>query len=225
MLLITIGGTSASAFSTSVSQTLLKSKCVGKTTPIYWRGGYPQTTNFSPTVHEPHGTVVLCYYKYQLASKGTDGDYYGIEVVSSWTHEPVDFDWDPAYLSQYATSDTASKDQVYDSTPTYTSNHSCATAVSVGLSLGMFSVSTPIVVCSGTKITATNPWSQGSTWTCGYANSVTKVDTGFVQKVKHGVVPTFKVGFTVPYYIYYTYPGGGLWKITSSYNYYNYTGI
>lgn len=226
-LLATLGGTSVYGFTTSVSQTLLKSKCV-QSPAIKWRGGSTGTTTIYPYTAEPHGTVTICYYKYQLSSKGADGDYYGVELQSTWTPAGSDFPYDPAYMSQYISSDTASKDQVYASTPTFTSSHSCSTGFSVGINIGIFSISTTPKVCSGYKVNAISSGisaSLGHTWTMTQVNYVRHIDLGFVQKVKHGVVPTYKVGFQIPFYIYKAQTVGDPWKITPDWVYYNYTGI
>lgn len=224
MLVATLS-TTTYGFSTSVAQTLLKSRCDGKITLIHWRGGNPGTTTTYPYGNEPNGTVVVCYYKYRLASAGPDGDYYGIEVVSTWSPAASLFPFDQATMRQYGISNTDSKDQVYDSTPSFTSSRSCTSPFTVSVNVGPFSVSTTPELCSGHTVTVINPGSTGATWQCTQAAYLRIVDTGFVQKVRHGVVPQFWVSFQIPYYIYTHQPIGDPWKITPDWIYYNYSGI
>jgi hypothetical protein len=172
-----------------------------------------------PLVHEPHGFMSYCYYVYYLGDKVADGDIYGVDIESNWTLSSFDFDFAPAHFAQYAGSDTVTKDSIFASTPTRTSTTGCSSPFTIGIGAGPISVSTDYKVCSSNTAYAIGVTSAMATWYGNQAHHVRHVEDTFVQKVAHGSVPKFSIGFQVPYYIY-TQLSSGLWRVTPDYNFY-----
>lgn len=222
ILVLVVGAAPVAGFSSSVGQTLLKSKC---TSSISWRGGDPGTSMYYPYSYDPHGTVYWCYYKYQLSSAGPDGDYYGVDVVSYWTEAGSPFSYEQAVMRQYATSTSATKDLVYASTPPKTSSKDCSSLFTITISFAIFSVSTTPAWCSGYTVSRVSSSTNGATWQANQAGKIRKVETTYLQKVAHGENPFFFVGFQIPEYIYTAQSVGDPWKITAAWDYVSYSNL
>jgi hypothetical protein len=212
----------AAGIYSSVPATILKSVCSSRSTPMTWRGG----ENHWNTSDLPHGTVVVCYTKYRLQDQDATGDYYAIEVSSEYTLSAATvYPSDPAVASQYAISDTASKDDRYGWTRAYTSSRSCTSPFTVGLNVAIFSISTTPEACSSYSVYVLNPGTRGATWQTTYAGEMRDIETTFVQKVPNGVVPTYSIQFRIPYYIYrYDANFSGYW-VTQDSIFKTYTGV
>jgi hypothetical protein len=224
LALVTATPALAATFWANVPAYPIASKCVGRDNygnpTISWRGGDPVHTVFYPYNNEPHGKMYLCYYTYRLGTKTADGDYYAVDLKTVWQGQAF-FTNHQATAIQYVESNRSSKDQIFDSTPTYTSNVSCTAPVSVGISAGYISVSTEFQVCSGTTVSAVG-WSMGGDWSTNSALNVRTIETSFFQKVAHGLVPTFTIEFAVPYYTYQQV-GTQEWSITRAWHWYDYS--
>lgn len=211
-------------FSSSVSAKPIASKCVGRDSngnpTIPWRAGDPVNTIFYPYNNEPHGKMYLCYWTYLLGKKSADGDYYAVHLKTVWEGESLYTDHEAPAI-QYVESNRSSKDSIWDSTPTYTSNETCSIPVAVGINVGYISIGTEFKVCRGTTVSAVR-WSMGTDWSTNDVLHVRTIETAFSQKVRHGLVPTFTIEFAVPYYTY-TQVGAQEWKITRAFNWYDYS--
>ncbi len=213
----------SATFWSQVPAHLLKSACVGRDSngnpTITWRGGHVGDDYgkfWNPANYAPHGKMYFCYYVYRLGDKTADGDVYAVDLRSVWNESGV-WDSESAIGAQYVSSNTATKDSIWDSTPTFTSNNSCTTPVTIRLSASIFSVSTQYSVCSGETITVTRG-SKVATWNIPRAAKVRSVETSYYQKVAHNARPTFTIWFEVPYYNYkttYDAYGDPWWSVTS----------
>ena len=174
----------------SPSASIVDSQCSAK---YKWQGAVTPGSGY------PEGTVKFCAYKYRLADKDKNGDYYAVVTQSVWTFTGNQAG-NEAPMSQSIKSNTGSIDNVYSATKSYTSSASCSTPVTLSVSLGIFSVSTEPKLCSGYKFTRSVSSSTQAVWSSNTAGGLRNVETSFSQKVAEGKMPTYKVVFSMPQY-------------------------
>ncbi len=174
----------------SPSASIVDSEC---SITYRWQGAVTPGSGY------PQGTVKFCAYKYRLADKDKNGDYYAVVAQSVWTFSGNQAG-NEAPMSQSIKSNTGSIDNVYSATKSYTSSASCSTPVTLSVSLGVFSVSTEPKLCSGYKFTRSVSSSTRAVWSSNTAGGLRNVATSFNQKVAEGKTPTYTVVFSMPQY-------------------------
>jgi hypothetical protein len=214
-----------SSFFSNVPAYPIKSNCVGRTNNdgalISWRGGEEWYSSYwDPRITSPHGAMYFCYATYRLGPKTADGDWYAVDLRTVWRPQDITWDWQPAFERQIISSNKTAKDYQFDGTPDYTSNQSCDSSVSVGFSVGLFSVGTSMNVCSGEKVDRSSLSWTGASWAVDSVHRAKLVETAYVQKVAHGVVPTFTLTVRVPYYTYEYVGWPTYWEVTPKWDEY-----
>lgn len=202
-----ISSSGATAFS-GVSTSILGSGCTSRSSPMKWWGAYPYISGQT----WPKGTVYVCWTKYRLKDNDPNGDYYAMEAVSQWTYSSGYAAGD-AQMYQLISSSASSKDNVYNSTGSFTASTDCSASFSVGFSVGPFGVSTSEQLCKSYTVSRFSYGSTSMGWTSAKAGKLRTVRTTFVQKVAQGVVPKFTAEFAIPQY--YNDWNGSNWVPTS----------
>lgn len=186
-----------------------------------YAGGYPvQGAQYGDRWATGH--VYVCYTKYRISDGDPNGDYYALVADSHWTYSAGNKSY-PARMYQFVASNATSKDNVYGSTPGFTSNQSCSTSFSVSFGVGPFSVSTSPRVCSGYTVSRTTYSYVRSNWQAEKVGGLSNVETAYSQKVANGTVPKFEVHFAIPNYGHYY--NGSYWQTTANWTWVDWYGV
>ena len=238
---------SGSALASAVGWSMTAHPIVSSCRTVGWHGGSPSGIYHTQYVPPPgvgaylsdlpHGVMTICYYTYS-GDQTSDGDYYLAEAQAQISTDSStysrDYSW-PANTTFWVSSNIAPKDAVIAATPGDKSTSSCGRSFSVGVNLGIFSVSTDLQECSGYTISeGTYSNKQGADWYTGTSGEVQLMSGAYVQKVPHGSSPTFTIQFAVPTYTYTnlgldpdgcanSYPGCYKYSISPSWTYYTYS--
>lgn len=176
---------------------------------IVWRGGKPRKNlKEDPASTEPHGTATVCWTLYRDASAEA-GDIYRVVLDSRWAPAEAKNGFTAAFMSQSVRSNTKPEKGNVDYTPTATARQDCM-PLSVGLSVGALlaiSVGTTFEAC-GVAVTVTLSrlgipgQALGAVWSAPTAGGLRRVETQYVQRVKHGAKPSYQIEFKIPSYVY-----------------------
>ena len=140
-------------------------------------------------------------------------DYYLVYSSSDFTRTAGSANLAAPSYQQVTSSRTASGN-VYGATKPYSSNVSCSTALSVGVSAGPFSATVTPSLCSGYSVTRPSVGPTAASWYAAKAGGVPHMQSTFYQKVPQGTVPIFTVNFYRPTYTHVWY-ANLYWKETS----------
>ena len=189
----------ASAYSPSISTSVVDSGCSSQTSKYRWSG------DVTPGLGYPTGLVYVCFSKLKWLSSDSRADYYSVVLQSYWTFDG-NRQGNKAPMGQSVTSNLGTLDNVYSATGSWTSNKSCTTPVSLSVGYGPFSISTSPQICSGYKTTRSTYSSTGASWSSTQAGGLSKVETVLNQKVAKGQNPKYTVRFSIPTYYYVSAP-------------------
>jgi hypothetical protein len=214
LLAATGAGASAKAVEEHAQRRLIKdSDCTSQKRPLKWNGGLP--TGITPSTW-PRGTVVVCWVKRKIKDGDRHGDYYKVILKTEWKLKKGAAGY-PAELHQAVVSSADSKDNVYSATKSFVSSHECSDAFSVDFGLGPFSLSTSPKICKDYKVSRYHYDTNDTYWKSLHAGKTPRVATGFVQKVREGVVPKFDFVFAIPRYDNVWNEAGGYWESTKDF--------
>lgn len=147
----------------------------------------------------PRGKVKFCAWKYKMSDSDRYFDYYLVYASADYSRSAGYVSLSaPAYL--YIDSNRGASGQVYGSTRSYTSNRSCSSAFTVGVSAGPFQATVTPKVCKGYSVSRTGSGAYGAGWKAAKVGGVNDMQTTFYQKVPQGKVPIFTVSFYRPTY-------------------------
>lgn len=199
---------SSASVSASVSLSIRASQC---STSLSWAGANPSTAYASASW--PRGSVKFCAFKYRMADSDPYYDYYLVYASSDYSRSAGSASLAaPAY--QQLDSNRAASGNVFGSTKSYTSNASCETAFSVGVSAGPFSAQVTPKVCSGYTVSRYYSGASGAGWYAAKVGGVSDMQSTFYQKVPQGTTPIFTVNFFRPTYQHVWY-ADLYWKETA----------
>lgn len=188
---------SSSSQRISPSAALQKTKCSNQTSKIKYTGGYPYNGVFPD--RPASGEVVVCYRKWRFVDDDPRYDYYALEAESSWTYKSGKRNF-PARMYQFIASNKTSQQNVYSSTPTFTSSTSCGREFEVSFAVGPIEIGTSQQVCNSYTVTRSAYTANRSNWTSSKAGGLKMVTTVYYQKVPAGAAPKFDVNFAIPQY-------------------------
>ena len=180
----------------SLAASIVGSGCTSQTSRIGWWGSNESQVTMA---YQPKGDVYVCWIKYRLNDSDPNGDYYSMVATSNWRHTAGQASYTASH-NQSIRSSVAAKDNVYGSTPSFTSSRDCSSAFTVSYGVGPVSVSTTPSLCSSHTVTRGSQSSSNAFWSSSRAGRVRVVETSLTQKVPQGVVPRYDVSFAIPQY-------------------------
>lgn len=199
---------------------LIKSYCT-RSNPTYWWGMTVQDSVVHPN-NAPRGSVYFCMYKYRIADADPSFDYYTIAIQSFWTTTSGTTTY-TALMNQSVYSNWAAREDVYNATPTFTSNQSCSTPLQIQFTVGMFAVGVSPQICSGYSVNQISETVRGAAWSTARVGKVVGLETAYAQKIPNGgSTPRFDVQFKVPQYI--ASWTGNYWHYTAAWQNVTYAG-
>jgi hypothetical protein len=199
---------SSAAVSASVSLSIRASQC---SSTYSWAGANVSTAYAAASW--PRGSVNFCAWKYQMKDSDPYFDYYLVYGVSSYSRSAGSANLAaPAY--QQLDSSRSASGGVYGATKSYTSNVSCNSSLSVGVSAGPFSATVTPSLCSGYSVSRYYSGPSGNGWKATKVGGVKSLQSTFYQKVPQGTKPIFTVNFIRPTYRHVWY-GNLYWKETA----------
>lgn len=212
--------TPASAVPQGTSVSIVSSKCVGRDgngkPTIAWVGaGWENPSKPIYLKTRPAGKLMTCFWKFKFSDKDKKYDYWGASVQSYWVRTSGDAKYAAPANHQISSSKTA-KGGVFDGTNSYKSSKSCTQQVDVGVTVGVFSITTPIQACKKFAMSAARVSNSAGYWKIPKVGGFTRVETAYMQKVKQGAKPKFSMGVNYPNYGYKWSEGRGHWVPVAS---------
>lgn len=170
----------------------------GQATTPWWGGSYsPSAPIYKDT--RPRGKMKGCMRKYKVTDVDKNYDYWGLGIVTEWTHTGGNERY-AATVMHDVTSNKTARSQDYDATRSYTSRTTCGREWSVGMALKLLDVSTVFQVCKDYTVTLSHYDERGALWTTTKAGGIRRVSTRYYQKVPKGKEPTFTATVYIPQY-------------------------
>jgi hypothetical protein len=212
--------TPANAVPHGTSVSIVSSKCVGRDSngkpTIAWTGaGWENPSKKIYLKTRPSGKLMTCFWKFKFSDRDKKYDYWGASVQSYWVRSKGEAKYSAPANHQISSSKTA-KGGVFDGTNSYKSSKSCSQQVDVGVTVGVFSVATPIQACKSYKMTASRVSDSSGYWKIPKVGGFTRVETAYMQKVKQGAKPKFSMAVNYPNYGYKWSDARGHWIPTAS---------
>lgn len=214
LVIASLQPTRAQAYAVSVPVTILSSTCTsGKAT---WRGEVQSFQGYWPGYQpiQPTGKFQLCVVKLKLKDSDKRGDYYALDVTTTFTpdasyqeavQDGASNFFGPEPFNVRNASSEAAIDNVYDATPNLVQSTS-AGGVTASFAIGPISISSASQLDAYTTVTRTSLTSTHAEWAGPYASSVSKLETVYSVKVKQRkkgqAAPVMSAILTAPYVTY-----------------------
>ena len=161
-----------------------------------WYGSASDTASKSASSkYRVSGKMYTCFAKYRIDDEDSKYDYYVAGIDTTWEYTKGRTHYRAKAVLLVASNLTATEAR---GTGTYVSASDCRRQVDVGLSLGVFSVSTPMQICEDYSVKLENARTTGARWTMANVGKAAGFEVMYIQKVKAGKKPTFTMTTSVP---------------------------
>jgi hypothetical protein len=163
-----------------------------------WRGGFigPKPDKYTKTF----GKFGLCLVKYKIDDKERRYNYYALEAMVYYRAKNVSTLGGSGSLS--VRSDMEAKDGFFFASPSQR-GESCSEPVTISLSYGFVSGSVTPRICDEKVVKRKAQTTRGGRWATANVAKTGKWDVVYIQKVRRGSVPKFKVRMVWPFYAYH----------------------
>jgi hypothetical protein len=161
-----------------------------------WYGSASDTASKqASSKYRVSGKMYTCFAKYRIVDEDSNYDYYAAAIDTKWEYTKGRTHYRAKAVLQVASSVTAT---VARGTDTYVSASACSRQVDVGLTLGVFSVATPMQICEDYSVKLENARTTGARWTMANVGKADNFEVMYIQKVTAGKKPTFTMTTSVP---------------------------
>ena len=202
---------------TTISIKPINTKCTDKQDRVKWKGGEPQYSHLGNVQSRPRGSMYICWSLYKVREDRRKFDWWVAYLETRWYNADGPTQWTAdAYMSQQIGSSQWAADNTESATGSFTSNRECGTPFSISAGFFGASVSTTQQLCDDYRVTRGVFDGNSALWETGKVGKVDRIETVFMQKVRHGSTrPKFKYWVEIPRYSYEH--NGAIWIRNTKY--------
>lgn len=166
------------------------------------------------------GTASFCVWKYRLDDEDKNYDYYMVFADATYKHTDGYQSLDASGYIDITSNKTGS---ITSATGSYSSSKSCTSALSIGVSLGIFSATITPQLCKGNSVTRTGVGGTYAAYSTPNVGEAPSMEGAYLQRVPNGTVPVYTVTFKRPTYSHKYDSGAQLYRETAAWT--NWTAI
>lgn len=211
-------GSSVPANAAASANVALKVRASSCSQTYSWAGKNVGTSY--PGAFWNRGNASFCVWKYRLDDEDKAYDYYMVFADATYKHTGGYQSLDAAGYIDITSNKTGSLSKASGG---YTSSKACSSALSVGFSLGVFSVNLTPQLCKGNSVARTGVGATYATYSTPNVGEAPSMEGAYLQRVPQGTVPVYTVTFKRPTYTHKWDSGAQLYRESAGWT--NWTAI